>query len=50
MKSLLTGIFTIFMALGAMAEVPSLINYQGKLRGQVRQPGQRNQEFYGPHI
>ena len=32
MKSLLTGIFTIAMALGAMAEVPSLINYQGAER------------------
>ena len=45
MKSLLTGIFTIAMALGALAEVPSLINYQGKLSDKSGNPVNGTKNF-----
>ena len=32
MKNLLTGFLTFAIALGAIAEVPSLINYQGQMK------------------
>ena len=34
MKKLLTGLVTIAISLSAMAEVPSLINYQGRLKSK----------------
>lgn len=34
MKKLITGLVTIAISLSAMAEVPSLINYQGKLKSK----------------
>jgi hypothetical protein len=45
MKKLITGLVTIAISLSAMAEVPSLINYQGKLSDKSGNPVNGTKNF-----